>query len=69
MRHSLPKRAEKKPSLAISLKACPKCLGDLVLKSERTGGYACPVCGAQIEPRPQVPQASRADKTAGPALP
>ena len=59
MRHSLPKRADNKPSLAISLKACPKCLGDLVLLSERDGGYACPQCGAQIEPRPQVLQASR----------
>lgn len=69
MRISLPKRAGGKPNLAFSLKACPKCLGDLVLQSERAGSYACQQCGFQIEPHPQVPQASRMDNMTGSALP
>lgn len=69
MRHGLPKRAGGKPSLAISLKACPRCLGDLVLQRERAGGETCPQCGVQIEPHRQVPQASHVGQATGPALP
>lgn len=54
MRYRLPERAGDKPNLAFVLKACPKCLGDLVLQRDLGGDYyACLQCGTEIETRPQ----------------
>ena len=70
MRYSLPKRAGGKPNLAFVLKACPRCLGDLLLYRDLGGDYyACLQCGAEIEPRLKGVPASRAGRTDAPALP
>jgi hypothetical protein len=69
MRYSLPKRADGKPNLAFVLKACPRCLGDLVLYRDLGGDYyACLQCGVEVEPRLEGAQASRAGRTDAPAL-
>lgn len=60
MRYSLPKRAGGKPNLAFVLKACPRCLGDLILHRDPGGEYyACLQCGAEVEPRSRAAAASR----------
>ena len=66
MRYSLPKRAGGKPNLAFVLKACPRCLGDLIHHRDlRCDYYACLQCGAEIE----AEQASAVGRTDAPALP
>lgn len=70
MRHSLPKRAGGKPNLAFVLKACPRCLGDLILHRDLRGDYyACLQCGAEIESDPEAKQASGVGRTDAAALP
>ena len=70
MRYSLPKRAGGKPNLAFVLKACPRCLGDLILHRDlRCDYYACLQCGAETEPDPEAEQASAVGRTDAPALP
>jgi len=62
MRYTLPARADGKPNLAFVLKACPRCVGDLVLYRDLGGDYyACLQCGAQIESRPYAAKAPRRD--------
>jgi len=69
MRYSLPKRADGKPNLAFVLKACPRCVGDLVLQRDLGGDYyTCLQCGVEVEPRPEAEQASRAGRTDAPVL-
>ena len=59
MRYRTPLRAGDKSGLAVALKTCPRCLGDLVLQQDIRGGYyVCLQCGAEIEPRLQEPKAS-----------
>lgn len=60
MRCSLPERADGKPNLAFVLKACPRCVGDLILHRDIGGDYyACLECGVEIEPRPRAADTSR----------
>ncbi len=55
MRYSLPTRADGKPNLAFILKACPRCVGDLVRHRDLRGDYyVCLQCGVEIESRPRV---------------
>jgi hypothetical protein len=70
MRYSLPKRADGKPNLAFVLKACPRCLGDLVLYPDLNGDYySCLQCGGEVEPRLEGAQTSRVGWREAPALP
>ena len=60
MRYSLPARADGKPNLAFVLKACPRCVGDLMLVRDIGGDYwTCLQCGVEIEPRPRAAETSR----------
>lgn len=60
MRYILPNRADGKRHLAFVLKACPRCVGDLVLHRDIGGDYyACLQCGVEIEPRPRAAETSR----------
>lgn len=60
MRYTLRARADGKPNVAFILKACPRCVGDLVLYSDLNGDYyACLQCGVEIEPRPRAAATSR----------
>ncbi len=46
-----PQRARKKLDLALLLKVCPQCLGDLVFRSDFSGEYyRCLQCNARTEP-------------------
>ena len=48
-------RAQRKPDLAILLKVCPHCLGDLVAVSDFSGDYySCLQCDKQVSPRTRV---------------
>jgi hypothetical protein len=59
MRYTLPARADGKPNLAFVLKACPRCVGDLVLQRDLNGEYyTCLQCGVQIEARPRAAETS-----------
>lgn len=51
MAAGLPERATA-DSHSYVLKACPKCLGDLVLQHDLSGDYyVCLQCGTELEPR------------------
>jgi hypothetical protein len=53
MRDRTRKRVDDRSGLSLVLKACPRCLGDLVRQSgEYSDYYACLQCGIEIEPRP-----------------
>ncbi len=46
-----PQRARKKLDLALLLKVCPNCLGDLVIGSDFSGEYyRCLQCNTRTEP-------------------
>jgi hypothetical protein len=49
-------RGHRKPDLAILLKVCPHCLGDLVAVSDFSGDYySCLQCDTQVSPRARGP--------------
>ena len=53
MRDRTRKRVADRSGLSLALKACPRCLGDLVRQSGTYSDYyACLQCGIEIEPRP-----------------
>jgi hypothetical protein len=53
MRDRTRKRVDDRSGLSLALKACPRCLGDLVRQSGTYSDYyACLQCGIEIEPRP-----------------
>ena len=71
-----PQRARKKLDLALLLKVCPQCLGDLVFRSDFAGDYyRCLQCNEQTEPLNRIgrlpelaPEATRPHRLAsGPA--
>lgn len=47
-----PQRARRKLDIALLLKVCPDCLGDLVFESDFSGEhYRCLQCNSRTEPR------------------
>ena len=50
-----PQRTRKKLDLALLLKVCPQCLGDLVFRSDFSGEYyRCLQCNARTEPSSRI---------------
>ncbi len=50
-----PQRARRKMDIALLLKVCPDCLGDLVFESDFSGErYRCLQCNSRTVPRDKV---------------
>lgn len=55
MRNRTPERVQDRGDMSFVLKACPRCLGDLVRQHDVYGDYyACLLCGIEIEPGPKI---------------
>lgn len=50
-----PGRARRKVDIALLLKVCPECLGDLVFESDFSGEfYRCLQCNTRMEPKNHI---------------
>jgi hypothetical protein len=50
-----PQRARRKMDIALLLKVCPTCLGDLVFHADFSGDYyRCLQCNERTEPRSNI---------------